>query len=152
MSCASQAERSLWQTRCYTDPSREISYFCTKPSPASGVGEGVGDGVGKGVRHNVGEGLGDGIGDRVKVRVGDGSEREELMVSVTLTVTAAPTDGVITTFAGYVPAARPATFALKVSGVTCPTRHYLLWERQLTMFVKECLPSTSMYFRLNSER
>ena len=86
MSCASQAERSLSQTRCYTDLSREISYFCTSPSPVSGVGvgegvgdsvgEGVGDSVGEGVRHNVGEGLGDGLGDTVSEGVGDGSMLE----------------------------------------------------------------------------
>jgi hypothetical protein len=45
------------------------------------------------------------------------------MISVTVTVTAAPTEGVITTVALYVPAVGPAgpvTFTLKVSGVLCP--------------------------------
>ena len=124
--CVNHSQRDISKSRRYPDLSREISYFCTKPSPASGVGvgEGVGDcvgeGVGNGVRHNVGEGLGDGIGDTVSEGVGDGSEREEVIVSVTFTVTAAPTDGVMTTVAVYVPAVKPATSTLKVSAVTCP--------------------------------
>jgi hypothetical protein len=70
------AKRDISKTRRYPDLSREISYFCTKPSPASGVGvgegvgNGVGEGVGKGVRHNDGEGLGDGIGDSFSDGVG----------------------------------------------------------------------------------
>jgi hypothetical protein len=112
------------KTRRYPELSREISYFCTKPSPVSGVGvdegvgDGVGDGVGTGVRHNVGDRLGDGIGDTVSEGVGDGSEREEVIVSVTFTVTAVPTDGVMTTVAVYVPAVKPVTSTLKVIGVT----------------------------------
>jgi hypothetical protein len=43
-----------------------------------------------------------------------------LIVSVTFTVTGAPTEGVMTTVALYVPAVKPATFTLKVSGEACP--------------------------------
>ena len=43
-----------------------------------------------------------------------------MIVSVTFTVSGAPTDGVMTTVAGYVPAVKPATFTLKVIGVLCP--------------------------------
>src|SRR6266700_7213200 len=84
------SKRYISKTRCYPDLSRKISYFCTSPSPVSGVGvgEGDGDGVGKGVGHNTGDGVGDGMGDSVRVGVGDGSEREESIVSVTFTVTA----------------------------------------------------------------
>src|SRR6266516_155252 len=88
------SKRYISKTRCYPDLSRKISYFCTSPSPVSGVG--------------------------VRVGVGDGSEREESIVSVTFTVTAVPTDGVMITVAVYVPAFKPVTFTLKVIGVVCP--------------------------------
>ena len=43
-----------------------------------------------------------------------------MIVSVTVRVTAVPTDGVMITVAGYVPATIFATFTLNVSRVTCP--------------------------------
>jgi hypothetical protein len=43
-----------------------------------------------------------------------------LTVSETFTGTAFPTEGVMTTVAEYVPAAKPVTSTLKVSGELCP--------------------------------
>jgi hypothetical protein len=43
-----------------------------------------------------------------------------LIVSVTFTGTAIPTEGVMTTVAEYVPAAKPVTSTVKVSGELCP--------------------------------